>query len=444
MEALTRPDGPKGLPFIGPAREVKRGGLDFVRRMARDYGDLAYARFAGLDAYLVSHPDLVEEVMVRKRKIYGRSDLNARLKPLLGEGLLTAEGDGWLAQRRLMAPAFHHQRIAGYAETMVAATVDGLADWQPGQVRSVDQDFNTMTLDIAIRTLFGVDVGDAGRRVGEAFVEVSAYFEKTLTQAVTLPLWVPTPRIRAFVRARDELDEVVARIIADRRAMDTDGNDLLSMLLSLRDEDGVGMDDKQLRDEVLTLLLAGHETTSLTLTYTTWLLARNPEAERKLAQELHDVLGDRDPTMTDLRNLPYLDKVVKESMRLYPPASIIGRQARVDDTLGGFEIPAGSLLVLPVFVVHRDRRWWDVPDSFWPERWTPEMEKALPKFAYFPFGGGPRVCVGRAFAAMEARLVLATLLRRFRLAPVDNDPLDLVATVTTRPKDAVRLEIRSR
>ncbi len=444
MEALQRPDGPKGLPFFGPVREVRREGLGFVRRVVREYGDLSYTRFAGLDAYLVSHPDLVEEVMVKKRKIYGRSELNGRLKPLLGNGLLTAEGDGWLAQRRLMAPAFHHKRIAGYAETMVGSTVEGIADWEPGQVRAVDVDYNALTLDIAIRTLFGVDAGDAGKRVGEAFLQLGAFFEKTLSSVVPLPLWLPTPAVRGFLQARDELDEVVARIIADRRAKGADGDDLLSMLLNLRDEDGQGMDDKQLRDEVLTLLLAGHETTSLALTYTTWLLARHPEADRKLAQELQTVLGDRDPTMADLRALPYLDRVVKESMRLYPPASIIGRQARVDDTLGGYPIPAGSLIVLPAFAVHRDPRFWDAPDAFWPERWTPALEETLPRFAYFPFGGGPRICVGQAFAAMEARLVLATVLRRFRLAPVDDAPLRLVATVTTRPRDPVHAEVRLR
>ncbi len=444
MEAITRPDGPKGLPFFGPVREVRNDGLGFVRRVVREYGDISYTRFAGLGAYLVYHPDLVEEVMVKKRKVYGRSELNGRLKPLLGNGLLTAEGDGWLAQRRLMAPAFHHRRVAGYGETMVASTVEGLSDWQPGETRTIDRDFNEITLDIAIRTLFGVDVGDAGRKVGEAFLRLGAFFEQTLSSVVPVPLWLPTPAVRNFLRAREELDEVVAAIISEKRTQGSEGDDLLSMLLDLRDEDGQGMDDTQLRDEVLTLLLAGHETTSLALTYTAWLLARHPEADRKLAAELDEGLGDRDPTMADLRALPYLDSVVKESMRLYPPASIIGRQAKQPDTLGGYDIPEGSLIVLPAFAIHRDPRWWDAPDSFWPERWTPALDESLPKFAYFPFGGGPRVCIGQAFAAMEARLVLATLLKRFRLAPVDDAPLRLVPTVTTRPKDPVRLEVRAR
>lgn len=437
-----RPPGPVGLPIIGPLWSIRRDALAFMLDTARAHGDVAFTRFAGMPTYLVSHPDGIERVLVTKRAIYPKGSLTHRFEPVLGNGLLLARGELWTNQRKLMAPAFHHRRVQAHAAAMVDATEEHIASWSPG-VRTTSQDMMALTLDIAVRTLFGATAGDVASRVGAPLTELLAYFAKTLSFPVAVPLAIPIPLNRRFLAARAALDDVVYEIIRAKRAS-PGGDDLLSMLVELTDEEGRGMDDKQLRDEVLTLLLAGHETTALTMTFVFHLLGTHEDEDDALAEEVQRVLGDRTPTLEDLPKLVRVEQVVKEALRLYPPAAVLARQAIEDDELMGWPIPRGAQIVMPEWVTHRDPRWFDSPESFVPSRWTPKMEAALPRFAYFPFGGGPRVCIGNAFAMLEAKLVLATIARRFALRPVDARPLELITSVTIRPKTAVRMHVVAR
>ncbi|MFO0726223.1 MAG: cytochrome P450 [Myxococcota bacterium] len=439
-----RPPGPGGLPFLGPIREVRRDALGFMVKMARDHGDVAYTRFAGMPTYLISHPDGIEHCLVTKKANYPKSDIAYRFRPLLGEGLLTSRGPLWTRQRKMMSPSFQHRRVQAYGEAMVAVTQRHLDRWQSGTIRAVNEDMMHLTLDIAVATLFGTSASDEADRVSRALTDASDYFARTLSDPLPLPLSIPTPLNRAFNQARLTLDEVVHRIIQQRRESQTRGADLLSVMLDLVDEEGQGMNDVQLRDEVLTLLLAGHETTALTLTYALRLLALHPTIDRQIGEALYAKLGGRAPTLEDLPALQGVEQVVKEAMRLFPPAAVITRKALEDDQVMGFAIPAGAMVVLPQWVTHRDPRFFPDPEAFTPARWTEEMEAALPRFAYFPFGGGPRVCIGSSFAMLEAQLVLAGLLQRFRLSPADEKPLELVASITVRPRNPVRLWAEAR
>lgn len=441
-----RPPGPRGLPLFGPIVRYQRDPFAFLTDTHEEYGDVAFTRFAGMDAYLLSHPDAIEHVLVKNRKNYPKSAMSQRLMPLIGRGLLTSDGDLWTEQRKLIAPAFHHRRIQTYAAQMVECSNRRVEEWRSGAVRRVDADMMDLTLDIAVQTLFGAEARNEAAKVGAAFTEASEYFATTLAQPFPMPLCVPTPRNRAFLEARDTMHAVVRDIIRAKRATPADrrGDDLLSMLIEATDEDGNAMSDEQLRDEVLTLLLAGHETTALTLTYTFDLLSRHPGVREKLEAELDEVLGDRPPTAADLPRLVYTGRIIKESMRLYPPGAVLIRQARETDDVAGWRIPAGSMIAMAQWIVHRDPRWFSDPDRFIPERWTEPFEAALPRFAYFPFGGGPRICVGASFAAMEARLVLATIARRWRYDLLDHRPLELMMSVTIRPKRPVVARVTSR
>jgi cytochrome P450 len=438
-----RPPGPRGLPLFGPIQEYTRDPFNFLMSTQRRYGDVVSTRFAGRVLYLLSHPDAIEHVLIHNRKNYPKSDISQRLYPLIGQGLLTSEGELWTQQRKLIAPAFHHRRILSYARTMVDRTQAHLGTWIEGSERSVDADMMKLTLDIAVKTLFGEAEGE-GDAIGRAFTEASEYFAVTLKQPFPVPLWVPTPRNKALIRARDLMHGYTRKIIEARRKEKVRGDDLLSTLIEATDETGAKMDDDQLRDEVLTLLLAGHETTALTLTYSFDLLGRHPHVRDKLEAELDAVLGDRPPSLEDLPRLVYTNQVIKESMRLFPPGAVMLRQAAADDEIAGWRIPAGAVVAFAQWIVHRDARWFETPELFLPERWTPKLEESLPRFAYFPFGGGPRICVGASFAMMEAPLLLASIAQRFRLNLVDLRPLDLLMSVTVRPRRPVRVSVVKR
>jgi cytochrome P450 len=441
--SVPRPPGPRGLPVFGPIQEYARDPFGFLINTKRIYGDVVALRFAGRQLYLISHPDAIERVLVTHKKNYPKSDISERLYPLIGQGLLTSEGELWTQQRKLISPAFHHKRIRSYAQTMVDRTEAHLSSWQDRSERSVDTDMMHLTLDIALRTLFGEEQAE-GEQLGRAFTEASEYFAVTLKQPFPIPLWVPTPKNKMLLRARDQMFDYTRRIIQAKRQQQERGDDLLSTLIEATDESGARMDDDQLRDEVLTLLLAGHETTALTLTYAFDLLGRHPHVRDKLEAELDSVLGGRSPTIEDLPQLRYTTQVIKESMRLFPPGAVMLRQAVEDDEVGGWIIPKGAMVAFAQWIVHRDARWFENPELFLPERWTKEFEEALPRFAYFPFGGGPRICVGASFAMMEAPLVLASIAQKFRLDLLDLRPLELLMSITVRPRRSVRAAVRKR
>ncbi|HEU0076556.1 MAG TPA: cytochrome P450, partial [Longimicrobiaceae bacterium] len=365
---------------------------------------------------------------------------------VVGNGLLTSEDALWLRQRRLAQPAFHRERIAAYAADMTAYAARMAEEWQGGQVLDVAREMNRLTLAIAGKTLFGAEVAGEAEEIAHALTDALGLYKRLTNPLGPLLDRIPTPGTLRRRRARARLDATISRIIAERRRTGEDRGDLLSMLLLAQDTegDGGGMTDLQLRDEALTLFLAGHETTANALAWTWHLLAENPQAEAALHAELDTVLDGRLPTVDDLPALPYTRAVLAESMRVFPPAYVVGRQPLRDMEIGGFRVEEGSIVLMSPWVIQRDPRWWPDPLRFDPGRWTPEMEAGLPRFAYFPFGGGPRKCIGEGFAWTEEILVLATLAARWRVRPVPGHPVAPEPMITLRPRHGIRAALERR
>jgi cytochrome P450 len=440
------PAGPKGGLLMGNMREFNRDTLGFIERCAREFGDIVLARFLYVPACFLFSPDHIEYVLASGSKnfIKAESLRSPFFSRLVGNGLVTSEGDFWRRQRRLAQPAFHRDRVNAYGETMVAFTERMLDTWQDGETLDAHDAMMRLAQAIVVKTLFSADVSGEADRVGEALRVIVNPFASQATLKWILDNRLPTPGHMRFNRAVKEVDDVVYGFIAERRASGVDTGDLLSMLLRAQDEDGSVMTDKQLRDEVMTLFLAGHETSALVLTWAWHLLADSAEAEEKLTAELEEVLGGRAPTVEDLPRLRYCEWIVKESMRLYPPAYAVGREAVRDCEIGGYHIPAGRQIFAFQWVVQRDARWYDEPESFRPERWREEVASRLPKYAYFPFGGGPRQCIGNAFAMMETVLILATVAQRFRLRRAPGHTVELLPAMSLRPKSGVFVKLEKR
>ncbi len=436
---------PPGPPAsrAGSFKNYSRDPLAFLAAISREYGDIVTMSFYNFRVYYVSHPDYIEEVLVNQARKFIKGRILRANKGLFGNGLLTSEGDFWLRQRRLAQPAFHRARIAAYGKTMVRFTERLIEGWRDGETRDIHAEMMRLTLQIVAKTLFDADVDGDAQQVGHA-LEAIMDFNSDFRRLILTPSWLPTPRnLRAALAIR-RLNKIIYRIIDQRRAAGGDAGDLLSMLLHAQDEDGSRMTDRQLRDEVITLFLAGHETTALALSWTWWLLAQNPRAEVKLHGELDAVLAGCSPTLEDLPKLRYTDHVISESMRLYPPAWGMARVAIEDAEIGGYRIPKGSGVSLSQWVVHRDPRWFEAPQEFLPERWEGDLPKRLPRFAYFPFGGGPRQCIGNTFALMEAALLLATIAQKFRMRLVLDQKVEPVASITLRPRHGIRVTLEAR
>ena len=439
--------GPKGHALLGSLREFHRDQLGFYARCAREYGDAVPVRLGPFPSLLIYHPDAIEEVLVVRNRDFIKSRGIRLMRAFLGDGLFTAEGDLWLRQRRLMQPAFHRERVAAYGETMTAYAARRAADWRDGAALDIHVEMMDVTRAIVAKTLFDADVSDEARGIGDASRIVQEYFGERLGSLLAqfLPLWLPTPANVRLRRASRHLDAVVYRMIADRRRSPEGRGDLLSILLQAQDaDDGSRMTDRQVRDEVMTLFLAGHETTAVALSWTWYLLAQHPEADARLADELRGVLGGRVPAVADLPALRYTGMVVAESLRLYPPAYGIGREAATATEVAGISLPSRGIVIIPTWVVHRDARWFDKPDAFLPERWADEAARRLPRFAYLPFGGGPRQCIGNTFATMEATLILAAIAQRFRLALLPDQRVTPTPGITLRPEPGIRMRLEQR
>ena len=396
-------------------------------------------------AFVVNHPDLVEEVLVTHNKCYIKHFALRIAKTTLGNGLLTSEGDFWLRQRRLAQPAFHRERIAGYAATMVDFTERMLATWADGQARDAQDDMMRLTQEIVVKCLFSADVSGRSGEISGLMEESMRCFTARVNTLFKMPDYIPTPLNVRSKRVARRLNDLVYQIIADRRANGEDRGDLLSMLLHAHDEDdGSGMTDRQLRDEVMTLFMAGHETTANTLAWVFYLLANHPEAEAALHAELDDVLGGRALTVADLPRLKVADMVVTETLRVYPTVWIVGREAIEPTEVGGYPVPVGMTVYMSQWVLHRDPRFFDDPEAFRPLRWADGLAKRIPRYAYFPFGGGPRVCIGNTFAQMEAVLLLATIARRYRLKLAPNAVVTPLPTMTLRPERGVHVVLERR
>jgi cytochrome P450 len=439
------PDGPSGM-LTYPKRflDYCRDPLDYLTRIARQYGDVVLLQSFGMPFYMFNHPDQIEEILRHKHRLFKKDFYVVSLEPLLGNGLLTSDGEAWRRQRVMAQPAFQARQVQQYAATMVDYTQRLTSDWQPDETRDIHQEMMRLTSQIVTKTLFDADVNDAEGSIGKDLEVAMDFYANPLAM---WPAWrhVPTPTNLRFRRTLRRLNGLVYQLIQERRATGTEGrNDLLSRLLVVEDEEGRKMSDRELRDQLMTLFLAGHETTALTLSYTFYLLAQNPEAEAMLHAELDRVIGARLPTVGDVAELPYTEWVIKESMRLYPPAWTIGREALEDCEIGGYPIRKGSQVLMSQWVVQRDPRFWTEPARFNPSRWGEETTKNLPRCAYFPFGDGPRICIGTSFAMMEAVLILAAVAQRFRLELVPRQTLRLVPSVTIRPRDGIKIFVRER
>ncbi|HTU18203.1 MAG TPA: cytochrome P450 [Gemmataceae bacterium] len=435
------PPGPKGHFLTGHLPEMRRDLLGFYLRCAREYGDCTTLRFGLKRIFFVNHPELIEQVLHSRNFTKHYALRMNRL--LLGNGLLTSEGDFWLRQRRLIQPVFQRERILSYAPDMTAFTQQRISSWHDGDVRDMHAEMRQLTLAIAAKTLFGADVTGQSEAVGQALHDAMGTFSQRFFRVIRIPERWPTPgnlRIRKAIR---RLDNILYGLIQERR-VEGEQKDLLSILLHARHEsDGTGMTDQQLRDEAMTLFLAGHETTALALSWGWYLLAQHPEVVEKLQTELHQVLGGRPPAADDLPRLVYTDMVVHEIMRVYPPAYAVGRQAIDACTIGGYPVPAGATILMSQWVVHRDPRYFVDPERFYPERWADGLAKRLPRYAYFPFGGGQRVCIGNTFALMELPLVLASIAQRFRFSLPPGPPVLPKPQLTLQPNRPILLKLHA-
>lgn len=439
MTVSRIPPSPPLISWLGGhLNRFRIGRLNFFIDTARTYGDVVKLRFGHRRIYLVSHPDLIEEVVVTQNQNFVKH-FALRLNPLvLGKGLLTSEGDFWLRQRRLVQPAFNRSRITRYGPAMIAAAEHVISAWKPGERRDIMVEMMQLTLAIAAKTLFDAEVSGGAQDVVDALNVLQEQFLTRFNSLLPTPIWIPTPANLRQRRAVRRLDDILFGFIRVRREQNVDKGDLLSILLHARDEDdGSRMTDRQVRDEAMTLFLAGHETTALTLSWTWYLLGQHPHVEEKLLEEWAKVIGDRPPRVEDWPKLRFTEQVILESMRLYPPAYVIGREALADCTVGGYHVPRGTTLLMSQWAVQRDPRFYEDADAFHPERWTEAFQKSLPRFAYFPFGGGPRLCVGNQFAMMEMALVLPTIGQRFRFALEPGKTVTPHATFTLRPNPGI-------
>lgn len=446
QNTTRRPPGPKGTPIMGVMRDFNRDQLSFIERARDEYGDVVWMRFLYVPALFLYHPDDVEYVLVTNAKNFIKSmSLRSNFfQRLVGNGLLTSEGEEWKRQRRLSQPAFHRERVASYGQVMVDYTNRLTAKWSAGENRDIHRDMMRLTLEIVVQCLFSADVSTDVDEVGTTLKELVKPFASQATVMWILNNRLPTPAHLRFHALSRKIDRVVYRIISERRASGEDEGDLLSMLLAARDEDGGRMTDRQLRDEVMTLFLAGHETTALTLAWSWYLLGTHPESEKKFHAELDAVLGGRAPSMADLSRLKYTEQIAKECMRLYPPAYGLGREPINDCEIGGYRVPAGTQVFMFQWATQRDARFFDDPQAFRPERWTEDFVERLPKYAYFPFGGGPRACIGASFAMMEIILCLATIGQKFRLELDSDHPVSIFPAMSLRPRDGIKVVVKDR
>ena len=437
------PPGPRDSTFAFLFGDRRRDPLAFFSKLTQDYGDVALLTLFNFRTLFINHPNDIEDVLVNKARKFEKGRVMKANKRLFGEGLLTSEGNFWLRQRRLAQPAFHRARIAAYGATMVEYAERAMRGWKSGEVRDIHEDMMQITLEVVGKTLFNTDLTRDARKVGET-LEILLKLAADFGKSILIPLWVPTPRnLRARWGIR-RIEKIIYRIIAERRAEGRDAGDLLSMLLAVQDEDGSRMTDKQLRDETITLFLAGHETTANALSWTFWLLAQNAAVEKKFHEELDGVLGGRPPGVDEIERLVYTGHVLTESLRLYPPAWGMARLVKEEVDVAGYKLMPGNGVALAQWVVHRDPRWFDQPLRFMPERWEGDLARRLHRFAYFPFGGGPRQCIGNSFALMEATMILATIAQRFRFKLALDHPVKPLASITLRPSHGIRATLEAR
>ena len=438
-----RPAGPGGLrgrtAFLGFGRDP----LGFVDRLAREYPGAARLPMPGGALVYLTDPEAIGDVLLDRERVFTKDWTTRALTAVLGDGLFTSEGETWRRQRNLIAPALHRKQIASYVGIAARRASAYAAARADGETRDVKPDMTRLTMEIVAEALFGDDIGDAAARVARALEAALQAFESLIySWRRFVPEAFDQPVRRRLRDASAALDAVVNEIVARKRAADAPGDDLLSRLIEARDEGGAGMTDRQLRDEAVTMLLAGHETTAMALGFSLWFLARHPESAARVADEARAVLGTRAVEADDLTRLPAAAGAFKEALRLRPPVWLFGREATRDAIVGGFAIERGEQVLVSPWLMHRDPRWFPQPEVFRPARWEEGLEKALPRHVYLPFGSGLRACAGMHFALMEGTVILATVCRAWRVEPTSADPLPLSPAITLRPRDGVRLRFR--
>ena len=440
MKAKSLPPGPGSHNMLNNLRALRTNVPVYLQEIARRYGDIAYLRFGRQRVIVLNHPDFIRDVLVTHNRKFARGRGMKFIKKVIGNGLLASEGEFHLRQRRMIQPLFHKKRIAAFADMMTGMADEFQAGWRNDETVDMADEMMKLTLTIAGKALFSVDIRDECEKIGQALNTAMRLFPRMMMPAGGLLFRLPLPETRAFNRAIARMETTIQRMIAERRTQDNPPDDVLTLLLNARDEQGSDqMTGRQIRDEVITLLLAGHETTAIALTWTWFLLATHPHVEERLHAELAHVLDGRLPTAEDLPALTCTYNILRESMRLYPPAYVIARRALAEHEIGGYRIPRNTTVLMSQYVMHRDARFFREPDFFLPERWDKPDMQALPRFAYFPFGGGPRVCIGEAFALQESMLILATLAQRWRFRLASDQPVDILPRVTLRPRYGMRM-----
>lgn len=444
-ESKARPDGPKGDWLLGNADQFKKDPLNFMTQSHKEYGDCVQMRIGSFPMLLICDPDLIHEVLVTKASSFTKDAAIKNNPEFFGNGLLRSEGHYWKRQRKLASPAFSPRRLEEYAKQMVELTLAKIAKWQDGETCDIQKEMMQLTLSIAAKTLFDVGL-DENHEFEAALEDAQRYLAERMENFVMLllPEWVPFPSNIHLHEAVQKIDKYVYRLIAERRESTEGRQDLLSSLISVRDEDGSALSDQEIRDEVFTLFFAGHETTALTLTWTLYLLSQNRQAEEKLLQEIKELLGGKMPCAHDAHRLDYARRIVMESMRLIPPVWAIGREAAEDCRIGKYQVKKGTSILISQWVNNHEERWFENPQSFNPDRWTAEFCDALPKYAYFPFGGGPRTCIGNNFALMEAVLLLACIISDYHLELDPAQKVEFQPAVTLRPKNGVKMTLHKR
>ncbi|MEM8530500.1 MAG: cytochrome P450 [Chloroflexota bacterium] len=436
----------KGAPLLGNMQAFRNDRLNLYLNVNRTCGDIGSFRVGRQQIILVTSADLVQTILVDHAADFEKSPILRYFGgPVLGNGLLTSENEFHKRQRKLIAPAFQHRRISGYADIMASYSEQLQQPWQTGETIDVAHEMMRLTLWIVGKTLFDTDVLTEAEDVGDALTEAMLSFNAKISSPIPTPLTWPTPQNRRFFNAVKRLDDIIYHIIQKRRESTDDHGDLLSILLqSHYEDDGSFMTDQQVRDEVMTLFLAGHETTANAMAWSWYLLTQNPVVYTRLREEVDRVLAGRTPTTDDLPNLPYTLQVLKEAMRLYPPAHMISRQAQRDLTIAGYQIPAGTIVAISPYAIHRRSDYFPDPERFDPERWTPEHEEQLPRHAYMPFGGGPRVCIGNHFAMMEGQIILATLAQRTKFTLAADQRVEPETLATLRPRNGIKMTVERR
>lgn len=433
--------GPQGLSLVKSLYEYSRTPLEFSLKCARQYGDIVSLSIGSIRNYLLNDPSLIEEVLSKQNQNFTKDISYRILKKTFGNGLLLSDGELWKRHRKLMQSAFSSDRIASYASGIVEETSRMLATWRE-EVIDIHHEMSELTVKVITQSMFGVDGTETAKEIMEALDTIMLQYFHQAEMFFLLPTWLPTIGNWKAHLATKRLNEIVYDIIEQRRQFPKD--DLLSIMLRIEDENGDGLSDRELRDEVMTLLLAGHDTTANALTWTLMLLAQNPEAEAKLVAEVRSVLQEGLPTIDDLAKLQYTEMVLKESMRLYPPAWALGREVTHDCTIGNYHFTRGTTIIVSQWVMHRDKRFFDNPEQFLPERWNDNLEQRLPRCAYFPFGAGPRVCIGKTFSMMEATLTLAMVVQQFSFTLVQQHSIELLPSITLRPKHGVKMMLTRR